>query len=79
MAAPNRSWNRPAASGPSQHRQAVANLSKDGIREAQLELRRSGLYNGSLDGVIGPETRQALFGSKRKTASNRRLRSMRIQ
>jgi peptidoglycan hydrolase-like protein with peptidoglycan-binding domain len=50
----------PAASGPSQHPRAVANLSKDGIREAQLELRHSGLYNGSLDGVIGPQTRQAL-------------------
>ena len=53
-AAPHRS------SGPSQHPRAVANLSKDGIREAQLELRHSGLYNGSLDGVIGPQTRQAL-------------------
>ena len=36
------------------------NLSKDDIREAQLELRHSGLYNGSLDGVIGPQTKQAL-------------------
>ena len=58
--APHQSWNTPAASGPSQHPQAVANLSKDGIREAQLELRHSGLYNGSLDGVIGPQTKQAL-------------------
>jgi peptidoglycan hydrolase-like protein with peptidoglycan-binding domain len=49
-----------AASRPSQQPQAVANLSKDGIREAQLELRHSGLYNGSLDGVIGPQTKQAL-------------------
>ena len=54
------SWNTPATSGPSQHPQAVANLSKDDIREAQLELRHSGLYNGSLDGVIGPQTKQAL-------------------
>jgi peptidoglycan hydrolase-like protein with peptidoglycan-binding domain len=30
------------------------------IREAQLELRHSRLYNGSLDGVIGPQTKQAL-------------------
>jgi len=54
------SWNTAAASRPSQQPQAVANLSKDGIREAQLELRHSGLYNGSLDGVIGPQTKQAL-------------------
>jgi peptidoglycan hydrolase-like protein with peptidoglycan-binding domain len=58
--APHLSWNTPATSGPSQHPQAVANLSKDDIREAQLELRHSGLYNGSLDGVIGPQTKQAL-------------------
>ena len=58
--APNPSWNTPASSGPSQHPQAAAALSKDDIREAQLELRHSGLYNGSLDGVIGPQTKQAL-------------------
>jgi len=58
--APNRSWNTPASSGPSQHPQAAAALSKDDISEAQLELRHSGLYNGSLDGVIGPQTKQAL-------------------
>src|SRR5258705_4989971 len=28
--------------------------------EVGLELRHSGLYNGSLDGVIGPQTKQAL-------------------
>ncbi len=58
--APNPAWNTPATSGPSQHPQAGANLSKDDVREAQLELRHSGLYNGSLDGVIGPQTKQAL-------------------
>jgi hypothetical protein len=58
--APNPSWNTPASSGPSQHPQAAAALSKDDIREAQLELRHSGLYNGSLDGMIGPQTKQAL-------------------
>ena len=58
--APNPSWNTPASSGPSQHPQAAANLSKNDIREAQLELRHSGLYNGSPDGVIGPQTKQAL-------------------
>ena len=57
---PNPSWNTPASSRPSQHPQAAAALSKDDIRDAQLELRHSGLYNGSLDGVIGPQTKQAL-------------------
>jgi len=39
---------------------SAANLSKDDIRQAQLELRNMGLYNGSLDGIIGPETRRGL-------------------
>ena len=38
----------------------AANLSKDDIRWAQLELHNMGLYNGSLDGVVGSETKQAL-------------------
>lgn len=33
---------------------------KDDIRWAQVELRYRGLYKGSLDGVLGPETKQAL-------------------
>lgn len=40
--------------------QTPGNLSKDEIRQAQLELRNMGLYAGSLDGVVGPETRQAI-------------------
>ena len=59
--APNSSWDGPARSGSSQHPQAVADLSKDDIRQAQLELRHAGLYSGSLDGVIGPQTKQALM------------------
>jgi len=46
---------------PSHHWLSAANLSKDDIRWAQVELRMRGLYNGSLDGVAGPETKQALL------------------
>lgn len=35
-------------------------LRKDDIRWAQVELRYRGLYKGSLDGVIGPQTKRAL-------------------
>ena len=35
-------------------------LRSDDIRWAQVELRDRGLYRGSLDGVVGPETRHAL-------------------
>ena len=50
------------APGTSHHWVNTANLSKDDIRWAQVELHTMGLYNGSLDGVVGPETKQALLG-----------------
>lgn len=33
---------------------------RDDIRWAQVELRNRDLYKGSLDGVLGPQTKQAL-------------------
>jgi len=50
-----------AASGPSNHWINAGSLSKDDIRWAQVELHAIGLYNGSLDGVAGPETKRALL------------------
>jgi peptidoglycan hydrolase-like protein with peptidoglycan-binding domain len=50
----------PAVSQPSESRQDDNFIRKDDIRWAQLELRNRGLYKGSLDGVLGPETKQAL-------------------
>jgi peptidoglycan hydrolase-like protein with peptidoglycan-binding domain len=35
-------------------------LRRDDIRWAQVELRDRGLYRGSLDGIVGPETRHAV-------------------
>ena len=46
---------------PSHHWLNAANPSKDDIRWAQVELHMIGLYNGSLDGIAGPETRRALL------------------
>src|SRR5271166_5694565 len=58
---PNAGWNMPPAPGTPQDLQTAANLSKkDDFRQAQLELRNMGLYNGSLDGVLGLETKRAL-------------------
>jgi peptidoglycan hydrolase-like protein with peptidoglycan-binding domain len=57
---PNAGWNMPPAPGTSEHLQTAASLSKDDVRQAQLELRNMGLYNGSLDGVVGPETKRGL-------------------
>jgi peptidoglycan endopeptidase LytF len=50
-----------SASQVSQMSPVLADLQKkDDIRQAQLELRNMGLYSGSLDGVVGPQTKRAL-------------------
>jgi peptidoglycan hydrolase-like protein with peptidoglycan-binding domain len=46
---------------PSYHWLNAANPSKDDIRWTQVELHIQGFYNGSLDGVAGPETKRALL------------------
>ena len=50
----------PSVSQTSESLQGGDNFRKDDIRWAQLELRDKGLYKGSLDGVLGPETKRAL-------------------
>jgi peptidoglycan hydrolase-like protein with peptidoglycan-binding domain len=52
--------NMPSQPGTAQSWINAANLSKDDIRWAQVELRDLGLYDDSLDGVVGPETKRAL-------------------
>ena len=44
----------------SDNRQTREFLRKDDLRWAQVELRFRGLYRGSLDGILGPETQRAL-------------------
>ena len=73
-AVPNAEWNMPLAPGTSQHLQTAANLSKDDFRQAQLELRNMGLYNGSLDGVVGPETKRALEQFQKNNGLDRTAR-----
>ena len=50
-----------SAPQPSHHWIDAKNPSKDDIRWVQVELHTIGLYNGSLDGVAGPETKRALL------------------
>jgi peptidoglycan hydrolase-like protein with peptidoglycan-binding domain len=38
----------------------TAMVSADSVRQAQQDLTAQGLYKGPIDGVIGPETQQAL-------------------
>jgi len=68
---PNAVGNMPAAPGTSHHWLTAANLSKDDIRWAQVELHNVGLYNGSLDGVVGPETKRALLGFQKSNGLER--------
>jgi peptidoglycan hydrolase-like protein with peptidoglycan-binding domain len=72
--APNPVGNISAASVTSHHWLNAANLSKDDIRWAQVELHTMGLYNGSLDGVVGPETKQALLGFQESNGLERTVR-----
>ena len=59
-AVPSAEGNMLSTPGMSPHWINTTNLSKDDVRWAQVELRNLGLYNDSLDGVLGPETKQAL-------------------
>ena len=68
---PNAVGNMPSAAGTSHNWLSAANLSKDDIRWAQVKLFMMGLYNGSLDGVAGPETKQALLRFQKSTGLDR--------
>jgi peptidoglycan hydrolase-like protein with peptidoglycan-binding domain len=56
---------RPQASAqPNQSGQPVTSQSQ--IQQAQEQLKSQGLYNGSIDGVVGPETQTALSQFQRQ-------------
>jgi len=59
-AVPSAEGNMPSQLETSRHWIDAANLSRDDVRWAQVELHNLGLYNDSLDGVVGPETKRAL-------------------
>jgi peptidoglycan hydrolase-like protein with peptidoglycan-binding domain len=60
------------ALGPFDARWVQQQLRKDDIRWAQLELRNRGLYNGPLDGVLGPKTKLALAKYQKDNGLGRR-------
>jgi peptidoglycan hydrolase-like protein with peptidoglycan-binding domain len=68
---PNASENMPSLLQSSHHWINAGNLSKDDIRWAQVELHFMGLYDGSLDGVIGPETTRALAAFQKSNGLER--------
>jgi peptidoglycan hydrolase-like protein with peptidoglycan-binding domain len=68
---PNASENMPSLPETSHHWINAANLSKDDIRWAQVELYTMRLYDGSLDGVMGPETKRALAAFQKSNGLER--------
>ena len=40
--------------------QTGAQLSQSEVRQAQQQLRDHGLYHGTIDGIVGPETKHAI-------------------
>jgi peptidoglycan hydrolase-like protein with peptidoglycan-binding domain len=50
---------QPMAAAPSDQTEAPK-LSSDTVKAAQQELRAEGLYNGAIDGRIGPQTQAAV-------------------
>ena len=71
---PNASENTLSMPETSHHWINAAKLSKDDIRWAQAELHYVGLYNGSLDGVVGPETKWALVCFQKSNGLERTAR-----
>jgi peptidoglycan hydrolase-like protein with peptidoglycan-binding domain len=57
-----------ASPGRANHWLNSANLSKDDIRWAQVKLRMNGFYDGSLDGVVGLETKRAILGFQKSNS-----------
>ena len=70
-AVPSAEGNMPSQPETSRHWINAANLSKDDVRWAQIELHNLGLYNDSLDGVEGPETKRALAEFQRSNGLER--------
>jgi peptidoglycan hydrolase-like protein with peptidoglycan-binding domain len=68
---PNAVGNMTSSAGTSHEWLNAANLAKDDIRWAQVKLHMMGLYNGSLDGVAGPETKQALLKFQKSNGLDR--------
>jgi peptidoglycan hydrolase-like protein with peptidoglycan-binding domain len=65
---PNAGTNMPSASGMQEQGQTAVNASQNEVRQAQEQLRDQGLYRGRIDGVLGPETKQALQQFQQKNS-----------
>src|SRR5215813_13023643 len=57
---PNAGSNMPAVSGTPSYSRTAMNASSTEIRQAQQQLQNQGFYHGQIDGIVGPETEQAI-------------------
>jgi peptidoglycan hydrolase-like protein with peptidoglycan-binding domain len=69
---PHAGSNMPGMTGSSTH--TAVNPTQYDVRQAQQQLRNQGLYNGAIDGIIGPETRQALHQFQQQNGLNQTAR-----
>ncbi|HZS85723.1 MAG TPA: peptidoglycan-binding domain-containing protein [Stellaceae bacterium] len=53
-------------SGASSSHGMQASVSRSEVKQAQQQLKSEGLYNGQIDGIVGPETKQALSEYQKK-------------
>lgn len=52
-------------------RESRRNMRRSGVRQAQEQLRAKGLYNGRIDGIMGPKTRHAIVAFQRRNGLQR--------
>ncbi|HZU91570.1 MAG TPA: peptidoglycan-binding protein [Stellaceae bacterium] len=57
---PSPSAQTPNATEPGEHSTAPVQLSKQQLMQVQRQLKEAGLYKGRVDGMMGPETKQAI-------------------
>jgi hypothetical protein len=58
--------NQPYMAGTTPSRPASWHATRNDVRHVQAKLRSEGLYRGRIDGLMGPETHQALRGYQQR-------------
>jgi peptidoglycan hydrolase-like protein with peptidoglycan-binding domain len=67
MSNPSSSYGTQGPQASTQQNQSgQQNASQSEIQQAQQQLKQQGLYNGSIDGIVGPETQTALMKFQRE-------------
>lgn len=60
------SANMPSSGSTEKSSRSASHAASPQVKQAQQELQSAGLYNGKVDGIDGPETRQAVKSFQQK-------------